>query len=208
MKKVKIAVLISGGGSNLQALIDEIHNKDLGGKIVLVVSSREDAYGITRAKENNIDARVINSKQYSSSLEYEKTLLESLEKAKVDLIVLAGYLSFVPSAIISAYRNRIINIHPSLIPSFCGKGFYGERVHQEVINKGVKLSGATVHFVDEEMDGGPIIIQRAVEVDFNDDAQALQKKVLEIEHEILPLAIKLFIENRLRVIGKRVEVMK
>jgi len=208
MKKVKIAVMISGGGTNLQALIDKIHNKNVGGEIVLVVSNKEDAYGLTRAKNNDIKNSIIDKKQYVSALEYEENLINVLEEANVDLVVLAGYLAFIPIEVIKKYKNRIINIHPSLIPSFCGKGFYGDKVHQEVINRGVKLTGATVHFVNEEMDGGPIIIQKQVKVEFSDTVQSLQNKVLDIEHEILPLAVRLFIEGKLRVINNRVEVIK
>jgi len=208
MKKVKIAVMISGGGTNLQALIDKIHNKNVGGEIVLVVSNKEDAYGLTRAKNSDIKATIINRKQYESVLKYEEALINILEEANVDLVVLAGYLAFIPIEVIKKYKNRIINIHPSLIPSFCGKGFYGDKVHQEVINRGVKLTGATVHFVNEEMDGGPIIIQKQVKVEFSDTVQSLQNKVLDIEHEILPLAVRLFIEGKLRVINNRVEVIK
>lgn len=207
MKNVKIAVMISGGGTNLQSLIDEVHNKSIGGEIVLVVSNREDAYGLTRAKINGIKSIVINRKQYKSNSEYEQSLINTLEEAKIELIVLAGYLAFVPIEVIKKYENRIINIHPSLIPSFCGKGFYGEKVHQEVINRGVKITGATVHFVNEEMDGGPIIIQKDVKVDFDDTVESLQKKVLKVEHEILPLAVRLFIDDRLRISDKRVNIL-
>lgn len=207
MKNVKIAVMISGGGTNLQSLIDGVHNKSVGGEIVLVVSNREDAYGLTRAKSNGIKSIVINRKQYKSNSEYEQSLVNTLEEAKVELIVLAGYLAFVPIEVIKKYENRIINIHPSLIPSFCGKGFYGEKVHQEVINRGVKITGATVHFVNKEMDGGPIIIQKDVKVDFDDTAESLQKKVLKVEHEILPLAVRLFIDDRLRISDNRVNIL-
>jgi len=208
MKKVKIAVMISGGGTNLQSLIDKIHNKNVGGEIVLVISNKEDAYGLTRAKNSDIKATITNRKQYESVLKYEEALINILEEANVDLVVLAGYLAFIPIEVIKKYKNQIINIHPSLIPSFCGKGFYGDKVHQEVINRGVKLTGATVHFVNEEMDGGPIIIQKQVNVEFSDTVQSVKSKVLDIEHEILPLAVRLFIEGKLRVINNRVEVIK
>lgn len=208
MKKVNIAVMISGGGTNLQALIDKIHNRDVGGHIKLVISNNEGAYGLTRAKNSGIDTIVISKNQYDSALAYEEALVNFLEKSNIDLIVLAGYLAIVPNKIIDTYENRIINIHPSLIPSFSGKGFYGEKVHQGAINKGVKISGATVHFVNKIVDDGPIIMQKSVDVDFNDTVESLQKKVLEVEHEILPLAIKLFIENRIKVIGNKVEVIK
>lgn len=206
MKKVKITVMVSGSGTNLQSLIDNIHNnKDIQGEIVSVISNREDAYGLTRAKNHNIKTKVINKNQYSSEMEYEKSLLNFLEKSNIDLIVLAGYLSFIPLSIIKKYENQIINIHPSLIPSFAGKGFYGKKVHKAAIERGVKITGATVHFVNEEMDGGPIIIQRSVGIDLNDTVESLQEKVLTIEHEILPLAVELFIKGKLKVIGNQVD---
>lgn len=206
MKNVKIAVMISGSGTNLQSLIDTIHTQNLGGEISLVVSNKEDAYGLTRAQKSGIENKVINRNQYESDLEYEKALINLLIESEIDLIILAGYLAFIPEKVITEYRNRIINIHPSLIPSFCGKGFYGIKVHQEAIKRGVKITGATVHFVNEEMDGGPIIIQKCIDVEFSDTAEVLQQKVLKIEHEILPLAVRLFIENRLSVIGNRVKI--
>lgn len=208
MKKTNIVIMISGGGTNLQALIDKIHNnKDIDGYIKLVISNNENAYGLTRAKNSGIETVVINKSQYNSASQYEKALINILKKAGADLIVLAGYLAFVPDKIIEIYENRIINIHPSLIPSFCGKGFYGKKVHEAAINKGVKVSGATVHFVNKVLDSGTIIIQRCVDVDFNDTAESLQKKVLEIEHEILPLAVKFFIENRIKIIGNQVKIL-
>ncbi|ABW18102.1 phosphoribosylglycinamide formyltransferase [Alkaliphilus oremlandii] len=207
MKPLNIAVMISGSGSNLQALIDQIHKTNLGGNIALVLSNKEGVYGLRRAEENRIPAMVIHRKQYESVAEYEKALMKVLEEKEIDLIVLAGYLSFIPVSLIQQYKNRIMNIHPSLIPSFCGKGFYGEKVHEGVLQRGVKLTGATVHFVNEEMDGGPIIIQEAVAVDFYDTVETVQKKVLEIEHRILPLAVTLFIEGRLRVEGSKVAVL-
>ncbi len=208
MKKTNIGVMISGGGTNLQALIDKIHNnKDIGGDIKLVISNNKNAYGLRRAENSGIETAVINKKQYDSASRYEKALARILEKAKIDLIVLAGYLDFVPDSIVEIYQNRIMNIHPSLIPSFCGKGVYGERVHQKAIDRGVKISGATVHFVDRIIDGGPIIIQRCADVEFNDTPETLQKKVLEIEHEILPLAVELFIEDKIKVMGNRVKIL-
>lgn len=207
MKKLNIAVMISGGGTNLQVLIDKVHkDEEVNGYIKLVISNNEGAYGLTRAENAGIETAVINRNQYSSPIEYQEGLIKTLQKSNIDLIVLAGYLALVPEKVIKTYENRIINIHPSLIPSFAGKGFYGNRVHQAAIEKGVKISGATVHFVNEIMDDGPIIMQKCVDVDFNDTAEDLQKKVLEIEHEILPLSIKLFIENKIKVVGNRVEI--
>lgn len=208
MKMINIVVMISGSGTNLQALIDKIHNnREVNGSIKLVISDNEDAYGLVRAKNDGIETMIINRKQYNSSLQYEDVLIDILKRTGTDLIILAGYLSLIPDKIIKKYKNGIMNIHPSLIPSFCGKYFYGEKVHREVIKRGVKVTGATVHFVSEALDSGPIIIQRCIDVDFEDTPQSLQKKVLEIEHEILPLAVKLFIENKIRVIDNRVEVM-
>ena len=208
MKRVNIVVMISGSGTNLQALIDKIHNnEEINGDIKLVISDNEDAYGLIRAKNNGIETAVISRKQYISALQYEEALIDILKRVDTDLIVLAGYLAFIPDKIIEKYENSIINIHPSLIPGFCGKGFHGEKVHQEAINRGIKVSGATVHFVSKILDSGPIIIQRCVDVDFDDTPESLQKKVLEIEHEILPLAVKLFIENKLKVVGNRVKIM-
>ncbi|NMA04074.1 MAG: phosphoribosylglycinamide formyltransferase [Clostridiales bacterium] len=207
MKKINIAVMISGTGTNLQALIDKIHNKDTGGSIELVISNNENAYGLVRAQNSGIRTAVINKNQYDSALQYEEAFVDILEKSGINLIVLAGYLAFVPDKILEIYKNRIISIHPSLIPAFCGEGFYGEKVHQGAINRGVKVSGATVHFVNEVVDGGPIIIQKCVNVDFDDTVESLQKKVLEIEHEILPLAVKLFIEDKIKVIDNRVKIL-
>lgn len=206
MGKTKIAVMISGTGTNLQALIDKIHNKNTGGSIELVISNNKNAYGLVRARNSGIRTAVINKNQYDSALRYEEALINALEKAEINLIVLAGYLAFVPDKILEIYENRIISIHPSLIPAFCGEGFYGEKVHQEAINRGVKISGATVHFVNKIVDGGPIIIQKCVSVDFNDTVESLQKKVLEIEHEILPLAVKLFIEDKIKISDNRVKL--
>ena len=209
MKRVNIVVMISGSGTNLQALINKIHNnKEINGDIKLVISNNDDAYGLIRAENNGIETAVINRKQYNSASQYEEALIDILERADTGLIVLAGYLAFVPDKIIEKYENSIINIHPSLIPGFCGKGFHGEKVHQEAINRGVKVSGATVHFVSKALDSGPIIIQRCVNVDFDDTSESLQKKVLEIEHEILPLAVELFIQDRIRVVGNRVKILE
>lgn len=208
MKRVNIVVMISGSGTNLQALIDKIHNnEEVNGDIKLVISNNDDAYGLIRAKNNGIETMVINRKQYNSAPQYEEALIDILKRADTGLIILAGYLAFVPDKIIEKYENSIINIHPSLIPGFCGKGFHGEKVHQEAINRGVKVSGATVHFVSKVLDSGPIIIQRCIDVGFDDTPESLQKKVLEIEHKILPLAVKLFTENKLEIIGNRVKII-
>lgn len=203
-----IAVLISGGGSNLQALIDNIESGDIKANISLVISSREDAYGLQRAKKHGIPAYCISRGDYESTEAFDRALLEKLKEYKIRLIVLAGYLNILSSDIISAYPNCIINIHPSLIPSFCGKGYYGLKVHQGALDYGVKVTGATVHFVDEGTDTGPIILQKAVYIEDGDDAQSLAKKVLEVEHELLPRAVSLFVEDRLIVEGRRVKILE
>ncbi len=206
MSGIKIAVLISGGGSNLQAIIDGIENKYIGGEISLVISNREGVYGLERASNHGIDTRVMTKQKYGTTIKRDIALLELLEEREIDLIVLAGYLAIIPGKIIEKFPNRIINIHPSLIPSFAGDGFYGEKVHQSAFDRGVKISGASVHFVDEVTDGGPIILQESVNIDFDDSPKQIQEKVLKIEHRILPLAIKLFAEGRLEVIDKRVKI--
>jgi len=206
MPQVKIGVLISGSGSNLQSLIDNIENGNIDGKITVVISNKKDAYGLERARQNNISAVYVRSKDYEDFDKFNSAIIEELKRHGVDLVVLAGYLKILSSRFIEEYRNRIINIHPSLIPSFCGKGYYGIKVHEEAVKYGVKLSGATVHFVDEGADTGPIIIQEAVEVDCGDTADSLQRKVLKIEHKILPQAVKYYCEGRIQIIGRKVQI--
>ena len=206
MPQVKIGVLISGSGTNLQSLIDNIETGNIKGKITVVISNRKDAYGLNRARQKNIDALYIRQKDYESFENLNDAIIDELKKHNVELVVLAGYLKILTSKFIEEYRNRIINIHPSLIPAFCGKGYYGIKVHEEVIKYGVKLSGATVHFVDEEADTGPIIIQEAVEVGYEDTAETLQQKVLKIEHKILPLAVKYYCEGKIQISGRKVKI--
>ncbi len=196
-----IVVLVSGGGTNLQALIDAQKRGDIrGGRISCVISSKADAYALTRAKNNDIPTRVIPRKDYADNASYSKALHEALYEEYADLIVLAGFMTILDKSIIQAYKNQIINVHPSLIPSFCGDGFYGLHVHEKALEKGVKLTGATVHFVNEICDGGPIILQKAVEVQNNDTPEILQKRVMEqAEWKILPEAVSLFCEDRLTV---------
>lgn len=196
-----IVVLVSGGGTNLQALIDAQKRGELrGGKISCVISSRPDAYALVRARENDIPTRVIPRKDYHDNVSYSKALHEALYQEYADLIVLAGFMTILDKSIINAYRNRIINVHPSLIPSFCGDGFYGLHVHEKALEKGVKLTGATVHFVNEICDGGPIILQKAVEVKNGDTPEILQKRVMEqAEWKILPEAVSLFCQDRIKV---------
>ena len=194
---VKIGVLISGGGTNLQAIIDGCENKSINGEVKVVISNKEEAYGLERARNHKITA--ICEKD-------ENKIIEILKENEVELVILAGYLKIVSPKLVDEYRNKIINIHPSLIPSFCGKGYYGEKVHQGVIDYGAKVTGATVHFVDEGADTGPIIMQKTVEVKQDDDAKKLAERVLEVEHEILTKSIRMFCENKLTVNGRRVYI--
>lgn len=206
---LKIAVFVSGGGTNLKAIMDSIENGVIqNAKIEMVVSDKAEAYALTRANENGINTKVIAKKEYINSKEFENALLECMLENKIDLIVLAGYLTIVPNKLIKHYTNRIINVHPSLIPAFCGKGFYGLKVHEAALQRGVKLTGATVHFVDEGTDTGPIIIQKAVEVLENDTKEVLQKRVMEeAEWNILPRAIHLIANNKLEVIDNKVKFL-
>lgn len=206
MPQLKIGVLISGSGTNLQSIIDNIEKGEINGKITVVISNKSDAYGLERARQHNIDAVFVNHKEYENFEMYNDAVIEELEKHGVELIVLAGYLKILSGKFIKKYRNKIINIHPSLIPSFCGKGYYGLKVHEAAVNYGVKLSGATVHFVDEQADTGPIIMQESVEVDYDDSAETLQKKILKIEHKILPLAVKYYCDGKLDVVGRKVKI--
>lgn len=194
---LNIAVFISGGGTNLQAIIDAVKENKINGKIKLVFSNRKNAYGLIRAQNESIDTFYLNRKNFFSNEEYDEAILEELNKKNIDLIVLAGYLNILSSKLISKYSNRIINIHPSLIPSFCGDGFYGENVHKAVIKSGVKFTGATTHFVDENVDTGAIILQDVVPVFINDDFETVAKRVLEIEHEILVKTVKAFCDNKI-----------
>lgn len=202
----KIAVLASGSGSNLQALIDHIHQKD--GLICVVISDRKNAYALERAANAQIPAIHISRLKFENNFEYDTEILRVLKEYEAEAIVLAGYLKILTPLLIDAYKNKIINIHPSLIPSFCGDGFYGMKVHDAVYNKGVKVTGATVHFVDHGIDSGPIIVQRAIMIDDEDSAQMIQKKVLAIEHEILVQAVKMFLKDKIEIINNRVYIKK
>lgn len=193
---LRIAVLVSGGGSNLQAIIDGVKDGSLDCEIKYVIADSEKAYGLERARVNGIEAISFDRKEYKR--EISNKILE-LIKNKVDLIVLAGYLSILDGEILKEFRNRIINIHPSLIPSFCGGGMYGIKVHEAAIKKGVKYSGCTVHFVNEEVDGGEILLQKVVPVLQEDTAKELQERILIEEHRILPEAIKLIAEGKVKI---------
>ncbi len=187
---LNIAVLVSGGGSNLQAIIDNIEHGEINGRIVTVVSNKPGVYALTRAKLHNIPSVVIESK---GNPEFSSQLMRHLEENNVDLIVLAGFLCILKDEILTRYKNKIINVHPSLIPSFCGDGFYGLKVHKAALDYGVKVTGATVHFVNEVTDGGKIILQKAVEVLPDDTPETLQHRVMEqAEWIILPKAVKMF----------------
>ena len=193
-QKLKISVLVSGGGTNLQALIDSIESGGLpGAEIVLVISSRGDAFALERARRAGIKTAVISKKDFPDEAGLAERLIKALEEAETGLVVLAGYMSILHPDVIRKYARRIINIHPSLIPKHCGKGFYGLKVHRSVIEAGEKVSGATVHFVDEGVDTGEIILQREVPVLDGDDEHALAARVLEVEHVILPEAARFFI---------------
>ena len=197
---IRVGVLVSGGGTNLQAIIDAVKNKTItNASLEVVISNKKDAYALTRAKENNIAAECVCVKDYETREEFNKALIEKIDSYNLDLIVLAGFLVVLPPELIAKYRNKIINVHPSLIPSFCGNGFYGLHVHEKALERGVKVTGATVHFVDEGTDTGPIIYQKAVEVLPDDTPETLQKRVMEqAEWKILPQAINAIANNLLK----------
>ena len=196
---IRVGVLVSGGWTNLQAIIDAVKNKTItNASLEVVISNKKDAYALTRAKENNIAAECVCVKDYETREEFNKALIEKIDSYNLDLIVLAGFLVVLPPELIAKYRNKIINVHPSLIPSFCGNGFYGLHVHEKALERGVKVTGATVHFVDEGTDTGPIIYQKAVEVLPDDTPETLQKRVMEqAEWKILPQAINAIANNLL-----------
>lgn len=203
---LKIGVLVSGGGTNFQAIVDSIESGYIeNAKIVTLVSSSPKAYALERAKNHNIEGVVIRKKDFENSELYEKALVEHFESREVDLVIMAGFMVVIGPYFINAFRNRIMNIHPSLIPSFCGNGYYGLKVHEAALEKGVKVTGATVHFVTEETDAGPIILQKAVYIDDDDTPESLQKKVMiEAEWKIFPEAIKLFAEGKIEIVDNKV----
>ncbi len=202
---MKMVVMVSGGGTNLQAIIDSIKNGQItNAEIAGVISNNKNAYALKRAEENGIPGRCVSPKDYASRKEFNEKLLETVEAFSPDLVVLAGFLVVIPPAMIERYRNRMINIHPSLIPSFCGKGYYGLKVHEAALARGVKVVGATVHFVDEGTDTGPIILQKAVEVQQGDTPEILQRRVMEqAEWKILPRAIDLITNGKVQVVENR-----
>lgn len=206
---LNIAVFVSGGGTNLQALIDAQDRGEIkNGKITFVLASNENAYALERAKKAGIDTAVVNRKQYESKADYDKAVLKILDGRDIDLIVLAGFLSILGEDLVSKYNNRIINVHPSLIPLFCGDGFYGKKVHKAVLDSGMKVTGATVHFVNEITDGGAIILQKAVPIEQGDNEDILQYRVMrQAEWEILPKAVSLFCEGRIKINGNKTEII-
>lgn len=202
MPPVKIGVLISGGGTNLQSIIDNINNGNINGEIKLIVSNRKEAYGLTRGKDAGIESIYLDGRDFNGDEEYNLELIRLFKERDIDLIILAGYLKVLSKEFIREFNQKIINIHPSLIPSFCGKGYYGDKVHQSVLDYGVKVTGATVHFVDEGTDTGPIILQETVYIDSTDTLDKLKEKVLNIEHKLLVKAVKLYCEDRISVQGR------
>ena len=204
---LKLAVLVSGGGTNLQAIMDAIDNGTMtNAKIEVVISNNQNAYALERAKQHGIEALCISPKEFENREAFNKAFLEKLDSFGVDLVVLAGFLVVIPETMIQKYRNRIINIHPSLIPAFCGTGYYGLKVHEGALARGVKVTGATVHFVDEGTDTGPIILQKPVMIEQGDTPEVLQRRVMEqAEWKILPQAIDLIANGKVEVIdGKTV----
>lgn len=192
-----IAVLVSGGGTNLQSIIDATEAGEINGQIKVVISNKENAYGLERARKHNIEAVFEND---------EKKVIELLKEKEIDIVVMAGYLKIISSEFVNEFKNKMVNIHPSLIPSFCGKGYYGKKVHQGVLDYGAKITGATVHFVTEGADEGPIIMQEAVKVEQNDDADTLAARVLKVEHQILKKSVALLCDDKIKVDGRRVYI--
>lgn len=203
---LKIGVLVSGGGTNFQAIVDSIESGYIkNAQIVTLISSNPNAYALERAKKHNIEGVCIRKKDFENSSLYEKALIEHFESRGVGLVIMAGFMVVIGPDFINAFRNKIMNIHPSLIPSFCGNGFYGLKVHEAALKKGVKVTGATVHFVTEETDAGPIILQKAVYINDDDTPESLQKRVMEeAEWEIFPEAIRLFAEGKIEIVGNNV----
>jgi len=206
LSKLRLGVLVSGGGSNLQSIIDNCNCGYIPGEVVVVISSKQGVYALERAKKQNIPSTVVIPKNYASKEEYENELVEILNYYRTDLVILAGFLRVLSPYFVNRFKGKIMNIHPSLIPAFCGEGFYGEKVHKAALDYGVKITGVTVHFVDEGADTGPIILQRAVPVMDDDTPETLAKRVLQEEHKIYPDAIKLYAEGRLEVDGRRVKI--
>jgi phosphoribosylglycinamide formyltransferase-1 len=206
MPKLKLAVLVSGSGTNLQAIIDAVEENYVPAEIAVIISNKQDAYALQRASKHNIPTVFINHKDYSSREDFERAMIEEINKRQADLICLAGFMRVLTELFVSQYPNRILNIHPALLPA--AKGLYGEHVHEAILNSGAKFSGCTVHFVTTDVDGGPIVIQKIVPVEDNDTPQALAERILLQEHIAYPEAIKLFAENKLEIVGNRVKIKR
>ena len=210
MSRKNIVVLVSGGGTNLQALIDAERRGDIpNGRITCVISSRSDAYALERARQNGIATRVLECKRYPDIAAYSAAMVEALQAERADLVVYAGFMTILDEQVVRAFPNCMMNVHPALIPSFCGKGYYGLRVHEAVLERGVKLTGATVHFVTEVCDGGPIILQSAVPVQDGDTPEILQRRVMEqCEWKLLPKAVALFCDGKIQVKNGRTYIQE
>ena len=207
---LKVAVLVSGGGTNLEAILQAMESGEIpGAQVVKVISNNPGAYALERARNHGVPAQCISPKDYGDRQAFHQALLEGVRASGAELIVLAGFLVVIPPEMIREYRGRIINVHPSLIPSFCGTGYYGKKVHEAALARGVKVTGATVHFVDEGTDTGPIILQKAVEVREDDTTDTLQRRVMEeAEWKLLPKAIRLIAEGRVQIADSRVLIAK
>lgn len=203
---MNLVVMASGNGTDLQSIIDAIEEGYINARIIAVISDKKGAYALERAKKHGIATYCLPKKELKEN--FQRELLKLLEKLNPDGIILAGFLTILSREIVERFENKIINIHPSLIPAFCGKGFYGMKVHQAVYEYGVKYTGCTVHFVDSGADTGPIILQEVVKIDEEDTPEAIAKKVLEVEHKVLPYAVKLFTEGKLKVEGRKVKILK
>jgi len=202
---MNLVVMASGSGTDLQSIIDAIEEGYINARIIAVISEKKDAYSLERARKYHIDTYCLCKKDLKEN--FEKEILKLLEKLNPDGIILAGFLTILSKEIVEKFKNKIINIHPSLIPAFCGKGFYGMKVHQAVYDYGVKYTGCTVHFVDSGADTGPIILQEVIRVEEEDIPETIAKKVLELEHKVLPYAVKLFTEKKLKIEGRRVKIL-
>jgi phosphoribosylglycinamide formyltransferase-1 len=207
MKRLRLGVLVSGHGTNLQAIIDNCQEGRLDAEVVVVISDNPEAFALERARRASIPAVVVNRADFSSKADFDRAVLRELQQRNVELIILAGYMRIIGRGLLEAYRGRMMNIHPALLPAFGGRGMTGSKVHQAVIDHGAKISGCTVHFVDETVDGGPIILQRAVTVLDEDTAETLANRILPHEHQIYSEAIQLFAEGRLKIEGRRVLVL-
>jgi len=208
LRKASLGILVSGTGTNMYSIAKKCLSGELPAVVSVVISSRENAPALEKARSLGIPSYVVRKKDFQSQTEYEDKMIAILKAHNVDLVVLAGFLNILSPYFIDAFRWKIINVHPSLIPAFCGPGYYGMKVHEAVIQYGVKITGVTVHFVDESVDGGPIILQRPVEVDDDDTPETLAEKVKQVEHEVLPEAIKLIVENELRIVGRKVLIRR